>query len=144
MFSSDFKGGGDGPSIIFNGAGLDELSCVGPITIIEIQDAKMRQYILDPAEYGLSRCTVAQLQGGSAATNAALLTASLQGQPGPIADTLVLNAGVANYLYGVTDTIGQGIEVARLAHEQGAGFRVLEQLVATTRSLPTLQETNHA
>jgi anthranilate phosphoribosyltransferase len=100
-------------SIVFHGCGLDELSCVGPSQAIEVTPNGLRRFILDPQEFGLSLCSIEDLKGHDAQYNAAALQRAFEGEPGPLADTLTLNAGVALYLYGTTPSIQDGIDLAR-------------------------------
>ena len=49
----------------------------------------------DPAELGIGRSAPESLRGGDAAHNAAVARAVLAGQPGPVRDTVLLNAAAA-------------------------------------------------
>lgn len=113
--------GGCDHSMIVHGNGMDELNCTGPVNIIEIKNNEKIKRQLDPLEFGLARCTIEDLRGGDAKTNAALLIQTFKGKTGPIADTLILNAGVALYLYGLASSIDQGISIA---HENLASSTV--------------------
>lgn len=114
-------------SLFFHGQGLDELSCVGPVQYAEVASTEITYGVLDPQTYGLKKCTVEDLKGGTAKENANVLEEILQGQPGPIADTLALNAGVALYLYGFVNDIGAGIEQAQNSLENGRPYQLLNQ-----------------
>lgn len=126
-------------ALAFHGAGLDEISCVAKIKVIEITDDKKREYYIDPEEYGLALCKVEDLRGGTAKENAAILQDVLSGKPGPIADTLILNAAVSAYLYGITQSIHEGIELAKTNLHLGKARKVLQQLVEQTQSFYEVQ-----
>lgn len=87
-------------SLVVHGNGLDELSTVGSVEAIEISENGSRTFTLDPKTFGFSRCSVSDLQGGNAARNADLLKKAFKGEKGAIADTLILNAATALYLFG--------------------------------------------
>lgn len=114
--------------LVFHCAGVDEICCAGITDVIEIKDKTKRAFTLNPETYGFSRCAIEDLQGGSAEVNAALLEEIFKGKTGPIADTLILNAGLACYLYGVCNTIEAGIALATAKHQAGSAYRVLDNL----------------
>jgi anthranilate synthase/phosphoribosyltransferase len=120
---------------VFHTEGLDELCPVGPNQIIEINHTERTRYILEPRDYGIARCSINTLQGGDAQHNASILRACLQGAPGPIADTLILNAGIAHYIYGLSGSIQEGITRAKQAHAAGLGYHVLQQLKHQTHEV---------
>lgn len=100
-------------SVVVHGMGLDEISCVGPTRIIEVGKEGKSSYTLDPLDYGLPRCTLADLQGGHAHENAALLLDAFKGKRGPIAHTLILNAAMALYIYGMHSSMKEAISHAK-------------------------------
>lgn len=93
--------------------GIDEISCAGPVRITEVNGNKKHEYILDPCDVGLPRCDINDLRGGDALMNAQLLLDAFNGQKGPIADTLILNAGIALYVYGTFSSIAEAVTHAR-------------------------------
>lgn len=114
-------------ALIFHCQGLDELTPIGPCDIVEVTDGKKIRFTLDPSEFGFERCTQKDLEGGDPKLNAKLLIEALKGKPGPIADTLIFNAGVAVYVYGLADSIEEGIEQARAAQQAGKAMEVIEK-----------------
>jgi anthranilate phosphoribosyltransferase len=96
-------------SLVYCGAGIDELSCIGATEALLVTDQGIEPLRIDPEELGLKRCTLADLQGGDAKTNAQLLASPTRA----IRDTLILNAGVALFLYGPARTIQEGVQIAK-------------------------------
>ncbi len=131
-------------ALIFNCSGLDEICCVGPIKVIEIINSKTHDYSLEPTNYGFKQCKIEDLQGGGAQTNAEIIKKSLKGHSGPVSDTLILNAGLANYIYGLRDTIQKGIDLAKEKHRNGDAYKLLEQLVIKTNRLPKFSGVRYA
>ncbi len=117
-------------SLVVHGGGLDELSCVGVSRVIEVTQTDIKKFKIDPEKLGLARCNVADLQGGTAPENAQLLLDVFSNKHGKknraIADTLILNAGVALYLYGLEPSIEAGIEHARSNLLSGAVVKLLD------------------
>lgn len=115
-------------ALVVHGNGLDEISCTGPTTVIEITPFDKKQYSIDPRKLGFDYCTKADLQGGDAETNKKLILAAFNNQPGPILDTIILNAAVALHLVGECHYVETGIVLAREAIESGRVLNFVERL----------------
>ena len=82
----------------------------------------------DPLEFGPARCTIEDLRGKDADYNAKKIIEAFEGARGAFADTLVLNAGVACYLYGIVDSIQKGIDLAKLKPERKTSAQPLKSM----------------
>lgn len=107
-------------SLVFHGNGLDELSCLGPVTGILVTDKGQEKITLDPLQFGLQPCTLDDLRGRDADFNAQAIREAFSGKNKALADTLVLNAAVALFLYGSADTIEAGIKIAQARLQKGS------------------------
>jgi anthranilate phosphoribosyltransferase len=58
----------------------------------------------------------------------------LNGQPGPARDIVLLNAGAAIYVAGLTETLQQGIDKAAESIDNGQALQKLEQLIDMTNA----------
>ena len=72
--------------------GLDELTPTGPSTVWEIRNGAVREQVFSPEDLGIRPSTVADLRGGDAAANAAVVREILEGKTGPVRDAVLLNA----------------------------------------------------
>ena len=115
-------------SMVFHCQGLDELCTLGPVAAIEINHSQQTKLILDPMDYSFNYCQLADLQGGNLRSNAQGLLAALSGIVNPLADTLIFNAGVANYLFGLSPSIETGVKLARTHQRQGLAINLLNKL----------------
>ena len=68
---------------------------------------------LDPRRLGIPSCEVADLAGGDAATNAAILRDTFGGARSAVADALNLNAGVALAAAEVAPSAEAGVALAQ-------------------------------
>lgn len=116
-------------AFIVHGHGLDELSTLGPSNVIVIKNASKTSFTLDPKDYGFNYCILKDIQGGNPQNNAQLLREVFQGKKGPIADTLMLNAGVGVFIAERAATIQEGIELARRNLQNGAALSTLQQWI---------------
>ncbi|MCH9770216.1 MAG: anthranilate phosphoribosyltransferase [Gammaproteobacteria bacterium] len=115
-------------ALVVHANGMDELNCLGPAIAIEVTPNGCQPLTLDPGEYGFSTCTLADLQGGDAATNALLLTRVFSGEASPLADTIVFNAGVALHIYGKADSFASGIVMAKEQLKSGEVIKLIKNL----------------
>ncbi|MCG9079070.1 anthranilate phosphoribosyltransferase [Laribacter hongkongensis] len=115
--------------------GLDEISLSGPTLVAELKNGWIREYELDPAEFGFSLCSAADLAAPTAEDSKARLLAVLDNQPGPARDIVCLNAGAAIYVAGVTDSLAEGIRLAQELLASGAARQKLGQLIELTHKL---------
>jgi anthranilate phosphoribosyltransferase len=112
--------------------GLDELSVTSRTRVIEVRDGTTEEWFVEPEEYGLGRANLDAVAGGSPEDNAAVAHRVLDGERGPAADLVALNAGAAIFVAGGADDLRAGIERAREAIDSGAARDVLRRLVALT------------
>lgn len=122
--------------VVHGADGLDELSITGVNKVSHYHNGEVRNFELDPADLGLRRATLADIQGGDPAENAAITRGILGGEiHGPMRDAVVLNAGVA--LSTECGDFAAGIEQARASIDSGAALQVLNAFVAKTQSFTT-------
>jgi anthranilate phosphoribosyltransferase len=130
-------------ALVFHGNdGLDELTTTDTSTVWVVHDGTVSQTTFDPADLGLPRTRTEDLRGGDAAHNAAVVRAVLAGEPGPIRDTVVLNAGAAlTAAAGVpraedlTGALAAGCAKASSAVDSGAAAALLDRWAAASQRL---------
>lgn len=141
--------------------GLDEISVCAPTQVISfnapesasqeqrVAEAKYDEFVIDPTAYGLPLYEPDDLEGGSAQENARIGRAILEGMvredpyleefdPGgrrlaAIRDAVLLNTAAALMVYGVVQTIGDGVSAAQEALESGTASRTLQRVVELGR-----------
>lgn len=126
-----------GDAWLFRGDdGLDELTTTTTSTVWVVRDGEIAAPAsLDPTELGLTPATAGDLRGGDPAHNAAVVRRLLAGEPGPVRDAVVLNAGAALAIHArtpgtVTEAIAVGMARAADALDSGAAAALLERWVA--------------
>ena len=123
--------------IVHSDDGLDEISTTCPTSVVEVFAGQGydERYQVTPQQFGMRQARLADLAGGDATENAALLRAVVDGEPGPRLDIVLLNAGAALYIAEAAGSIAEGVDEARAAVASGAARAKLDALVATTRRL---------
>lgn len=123
--------------VVHGHGGLDELTVTGPNRVSYLkEDGAVESFELNPAELGFAAASVSELKGGDAPTNAAILRGVLNGEvTGAKRDVVLLNAGAAVRTAGRTDSIADGIALARDTIDSGRATAKLDQLIEFSQSL---------
>lgn len=116
--------------------GLDELSLLGKTAIADVRRGQVDYSEVVPEDFGLKRCELGALAGGSPDYNARVITDLFAGRErGPKRDFLVLNNAATLYVSDRVPSIADGIPVAEELLDSGAAATKLAELVAATQSL---------
>ena len=119
--------------VVHGSDGLDEITITGATRIAEVRHGAVHTFEVTPEEFGMARATLADIAGGDAAENAAILRAILDGERSARRDVVVLNAAAALVAAGRVDHLHDGVPLAADAIASGAAKRKLEQLVEFTQ-----------
>jgi anthranilate phosphoribosyltransferase len=122
-------------ALVVHSMGLDELTPAGPADVVEVTPTGTRKYTFEPKDVGVKACTLEDLRGGTPDVNAKILRDALSGEKGPVAETLILNAGVAMAAAQQAKDVTEGIAMAREAHESGKAGKTLNDWIALTQEL---------
>jgi len=115
--------------------GMDEISLCGPTKVAELRDGKVKEYTIEPEQFGLKRCRLEELHGGSADQSAAIVRGVLGGKPGAARDVVLLNSAAALYVGASATTIQDGFRLAAESIDSGKARQKLEQLVEMTNAV---------
>ena len=116
-------------ALVVHGAGLDEIALHGESIVAEVSGSTTTEYTISPSEMGLDAAPVEAIEGGSPTENAEALRDIVAGRAsGAPRDIVLANAGAAIYVAGETQSIAEGVELARESLASGAAARQLERL----------------
>jgi anthranilate phosphoribosyltransferase len=113
---------------VVHGSGLDEISVTGPTTVAAFDNGEIKTFTVEPGALGLDGCEPAELRGGDAATNAAIVRDILGGARGAKRDAVLLNAAAALVVARKALDLQDGIGKAAGAIDDGRAARLLERL----------------
>ena len=120
---------GTGPE----GLRVDEVSPFGKTQVLAVEGGGIREFEIDPANFGLAPTTPADLLGGDAAANAQILLSIFDGSDrGPKRQAVQLNAAAALTVAGLASTIAEGWTLAGNSINSGRALNSLEQLRSAT------------
>lgn len=118
-------------AIVVSGSqGMDEASLDGENTFVLLDHGDIIPFKLRAEDVGLTPQPLSAIRGGDAVENAAIMRDLLAGKQGPYFDTVILNAGIGFFAYGLADTMKDGIELARDSIFSGRALEKLNAVVA--------------
>ena len=116
--------------VVYGREKLDELSTAGETAVCEFNNGEYNSYVLTPEQFGLTRSTKQDLEGGTPEENAAITRDILSGKDkGPKYETVLMNAGAAIYISGKATDIADGIGKARELIDNGEALKAMERFV---------------
>ncbi len=118
--------------VVYGQDKLDEISLSAPTSVCEFKDGWMKNYVITPEQFGITRCKKEDLVGGTPEENAEITRRILAGEKGPKRDTVLMNAGAALYIGGKADSFAGGIALAAELIDSGKAAAVLEKLIAVS------------
>lgn len=110
--------------------GMDEISPCAITDVIEIDEMNnVREYEINPADYGISGCVMDDLLGGDSRENVRLAREVLEGTGRRgILEAVALNASATLYIAGVVSDIAEGYTRAKAAMTNGAVNALIEKV----------------
>jgi len=110
------------------GAGMDELSTLGPTDVCSVYGKEIQAHSIDPRALGFQPCPLSSLQGGDCETNARILLEVLNGTPGPKRDIVLLNAAAGFLVAGIAKDLETGLALAAERIDSGSALAKLKAL----------------
>jgi anthranilate phosphoribosyltransferase len=115
--------------VVHGAAGWDEATPVGPFLAFDVTRNGIRRLEIDPREFHIEPCALADLAGGDAAANLAALLEVFAGRDrGAHFAALTLQSGLALFIAGRAPTILAGIDQARATVDSGRAQEWLQSL----------------
>lgn len=114
--------------VVHGHQGIDELSLSGPSEVAVVHDESVRLDTVSPDALQLSKAPLAELAGGDAQANAAILRAVFTGERGPRRDVVLLNAAAVLVVAGMAKNLPEGIALAAETIDSGAVVRLIVRL----------------
>jgi anthranilate phosphoribosyltransferase len=121
--------------VVWGRDGVDEISLGAATLVGELRDGVVREYEIHPEDFGIAMAASRNLRVNDAAESKAMLLSALDNTPGLARDIVILNAGAALYVAGISESIDRGLVKAREAIASGAALAKLEEFVGVSRML---------
>jgi anthranilate phosphoribosyltransferase len=121
--------------VVWGRDGMDEISLGAATLVGELRDGEVREYAIEPEDFGFTMASSRNLRVAHAHESKALLLEALDDTPGVARDIVLLNAGAALYAADLAGSIQDGIDRARATVASGAARAKLDAFVAATRAI---------
>ncbi len=123
-------------AIVVSGAkGMDEASLEGENTFVLLDHGDILPFKLRAEDVGLTSQPLSAIRGGNAGENAAIMRELLAGKQSAYFDTVILNAGIGFFAYGLAETMKEGIDMAKDSIFSGRAIGKLEAVIAYSQQL---------
>ncbi len=123
-------------AMVVHGHGtLDEFSLFGPSRVAEVTAGGVKGYTVTPDDFGLPLAKPAELDGGDAERNAAILREIFDNTAGPKLNAVLMNAAAVFKVTGQAADFRQGVELARDSIASGRARAKLQQLIAVSNRI---------
>ncbi|GAA5171769.1 anthranilate phosphoribosyltransferase [Pseudonocardia eucalypti] len=122
--------------------GLDEITTTDRTSAWVVSAGRVRQGLLDAADLGIARATMADLRGGDAPYNADVARRLLAGETGPVRDAVLVNAAGAVAAFtgftdggaGLLEDMRRALDRVAQAIDSGAATELLARWVDVAKS----------
>lgn len=118
--------------VVYGVGGIDELSTIGKTIIADVEGDKIKNYVLNPEDFGFEKAKPKDIAGTTPDKSAKIAKDILEGKKGPMRDIVLLNAGAAIYVGNKAKNIREGIELAKESIDSGNAYRKLNEFIQAT------------
>jgi anthranilate phosphoribosyltransferase len=119
--------------VVHGSDGLDEITISGASNIAELKNGKITEYTVQPADFGLQEASLDAIRVTNTDEAKTMLLSVLDNQPNAAHDIVLLNAGAAIYVAGLSDSLANGINTASQVIASGAAKAKLAQLISISQ-----------
>ncbi len=143
VFSRDLTGklahvlkqlGSEHVMVVCGADGMDEISFTGDSHIAELKDGKVLEYTVNPTQFGLNLHELNSIRVNDAQESKQMILDLLAGKTGPARDIVLLNAGAAIYVAGISPTLAAGIHTAAEMLDSGKALQKMQALISATKA----------
>jgi anthranilate phosphoribosyltransferase len=106
----------------------DEITISGETSVFEIKNGQISSYEIKPEDFGLTRSSLSEVQGGTPADNKKAIVEIFEGKKGAARDMILLNAAASIYIGQAASSIKEAMKMAEEAIDRGLVLNKIEQL----------------
>ena len=119
--------------IVHSEPGVDELIPVSKTYVGEVSNGEIKNYTLEPKDFGMEKITLDMIKGGDLETNLKITAEILNNvETGVKRDIVLINSAYALMAAGLADNYEDGFEKAKKSIESGKALKKLENFVKNT------------
>jgi len=121
--------------VVHGADGIDEISTTGYTKVSECRDGAVHTFYVHPADFGMTKASPAELKGGDAERNAAIVRDILNGEHGAPRRVVVLNAAAGLFVAGRVASVRDGLAMAIEAIDSGKVRETLDRMVRSSQEV---------
>lgn len=122
--------------VVSSKEGMDEISISDITYASQLKDGEVREFEIDPQEYGIKRVPLKAIVGGDATLNAKILDDIFDSKSTDAQrDIVLINAATAFMVNGKARDIQDGLEIAREMIKTGKAKEKLRQIIEISNKL---------
>ncbi|MEX3622500.1 anthranilate phosphoribosyltransferase [Viridibacillus arvi] len=122
--------GRDRGIVVTGAGGMDEASLAGQNDFVLVDHEDLIPFSLTPEDVGLKSAPLEAIRGGNADENAVIMRTLLSGKRDAYFDTVVFNAAIGLFAYGLVNRIKDGVDLAIDTILSGKALEKLDAVVA--------------
>ena len=116
--------------------GLDEISLMGETRVAEVKDGQIEYYTIAPEDFGMKRCTFAEIKGGNREYNAQVISDIFSGrETGAKRNMLLLNGAGAFLVGGKASSLKEGVRIAEETIDSGKATSRLQEIINKSQAI---------
>ena len=122
--------------VVSSREGMDEISISDITYAAQLRDGIVREFEIDPQEYGIKKMPLKAIVGGEAKENAQILRRIFEGESTDAQrDIVLINAAASLMVDGVARDMQDGLEMAREAIRNARAKKKLRQIIEVSNKL---------
>ena len=122
--------------VVSSREGMDEISISDITYAAQLRDGIVREFEIDPQEYGIKKMPLKAILGGEAKENAHILRKIFDGESSDAQrDIVLINAAASLMVDGVARDMQDGLEMAREAIRNSRAKKKLRQIIEVSNKL---------
>ncbi|GHT52034.1 anthranilate phosphoribosyltransferase [Endomicrobiia bacterium] len=114
--------------------GLDEVTLSDTTLVCEVNNGKINSFFITPEQFGLKRCKLSELIGGSPKENKEIALSVLNGKSGAKRDIVVLNSAACLYMFYDNTTLRECIKIAQDMIDSKKALNKLNDFIEVSNS----------
>ena len=121
--------------IVHGDDGLDEISLSGPTFVAEVNNGKLREFLLTPEEFSMSRQDTNGIRVTNSEESARIIRSVLSGDAARTAagSVVLMNAAAAVYLGGGANSVSEAVALVSESILDGKAMAKLDELAEAVR-----------
>lgn len=116
--------------------GMDEISVSAPTEIAELSGGTLKNYTVEPEDFGINRKPISALQADSKEKcKAAALSVLKENKLSAVRDIVLLNAAAALYAATKAASLEEGVAIAEIVLNNGKAAAKLDEIIRVTNGI---------